>query len=369
MTLLCAPIILSTIGLWISNGINKQQRNFSVISDRLKISNDYFNEMSNLILSTDFMRMTARHREEAREAGGRSAIQSKEEIAEYCDPDRNNPLTSIGYTRTITVLRSLTELTTTEETHTPIKRGILHMLYYSGLINRKGHVISLQQAQLTEADLSNIYLGNSCFDSVDFSSSNLVKTNMENSNLVRAAFLNARLRKAKLGGSNLVATNFSNASMEESVLERSDIRDAKLDGAVLVASQLSNTDLRGASLVGTNLQRANLSRADLRGTDLSGADLRGANMKAAKIGPTTKLIGACFNTKAINNSSQIKTQHEWQKRLGLLDRLFQVDRLMGEKVEISSGTVFPDKFDPHTKRMQESNGVTCKTFQKATLTE
>jgi len=50
MTLLCAPLILSILGVSISSSINKNQADLSIISDRLAISNEYYKQTSSLTL-------------------------------------------------------------------------------------------------------------------------------------------------------------------------------------------------------------------------------------------------------------------------------------------------------------------------------
>lgn len=288
MSLLCAPLILSILGLAISTSINKGQGDIAIVSDRLNISNEYYKQISELILKNDFQDLVKTQKQNSLII----QVMTKNEIDKYksCNPLDNNPLSSIGYTRTISTLHSLSSLKTSDETYTPLKKGIIQLLYYSGLISRNAHVISLQRADLSGADLSNIDLSNSCFDSVDFHNASLFRTKLDKSNLRR--------------------TNFKKA----------DLRQAKLQGVELVGSSLSGADLRGA----------NLKMANLQDVDLSEADLRGANLQGALINQKTNLKGAIYNTQ------ELKVDKINSHLIESLQLIFKPEYIIREEVNLKA---------------------------------
>lgn len=341
MTLLCAPILLSSIGLLISTSINRQQGDVAVVKERLSITNEYYNRISELLLLPEFQRLVQQR-----------VVRPGPILAnnmENCDPDRDSSLTSLSYTRTISVLRSLSKLKTSDEEYTPLKRGIVQLLYYSGLIQRRGHVVSLQQAHLNNTDLSNIDLSGTCFDSVSFAESNLSQTKLSNSNMRRSSLAGANMESAKLvfvnlsGGSDLREVSARGAKMAYS-----DLGAGLLDRGIFQDAQFVGADLRDASLVDSDLRGALLVSADLRGADLSGADLRGAVLIRAKFDSSTKLAGAKYSTVPLDNNARVDRRKEVVRILGPLRALFQIERFIPVRTRID-----PTTFDPSFHRKSE----------------
>lgn len=320
MLLLCAPLILSILGLTISSSINNGQGDISLISDRLNISNEYYKQMSELILKQDFQNLVKSKKDKLEQDLFFATVMDKDEFYkyQYCNPIEN-PLTSIGYVRTISTLRSLSTLKTSTEPYTPLKRGIIQLLYYSKLINRGGHIISLQKAELDNTDLSNISLANSCFDSVTFEGSNLEKTDLTKSTLRRANLKKTNLKKAKLEGVILGS---------QSSLAEADARNVNL----------SNADLHETKLIKTNLQGANLRGANLLGADLSEADLSGADLRGTLIDEKTKLLNTIYNTKHIRKD---KIENPFfTKIMNFLNLILKTEYILSDSVNLG-----PTNFD------------------------
>ena len=119
-----------------------------------------------------------------------------------------------------------------------------------------------ERADLSNTDLSGVYLWNA----------NLIYANLSGANLSNAGLWNANLTSADLSNADLSGADLSNAN---------------LSGVNLSGANLSNTDLSNANLSGANLSDANLINTDLRGTNLWDADLSDANLKNIKTSIST----------------------------------------------------------------------------------
>jgi uncharacterized protein YjbI with pentapeptide repeats len=140
------------------------------------------------------------------------------------------------------------------------KRNVLQFLFESGLIfERRHNIVSLQQADLSRADL----IG------ADLSRANLIK---------------ADLSGASLGGANLIRADLGNAYLSSADLIGANLIGANLGGAYLIGANLSGASLGVADLSGARLSRANLREADLGGANLSRADLSRADLSRADLG-------------------------------------------------------------------------------------
>lgn len=107
------------------------------------------------------------------------------------------------------------------------------------------------RADLSGADLGNVYLANTCFSS-------------------------ANLRGVSFHGADLAGIDLYKANLSEA-----DLSEANLSGANLRWADLNDANLTGANLTEANLRGANLTNANLSGANLIGADLSGANLNWA----------------------------------------------------------------------------------------
>jgi uncharacterized protein YjbI with pentapeptide repeats/energy-coupling factor transporter ATP-binding protein EcfA2 len=139
-------------------------------------------------------------------------------------------------------------------------------------------LLTLAEATLNGADLSEADLTGACLD--------------------RAHSLRADFSRARLQGASLVKLNATDAEMIGADLTRVRAAEARFSRAGLKEANLAQASLRGASfvrarltgacLVGADLTRAVLSKAGIRDADFTGADLEGANLAGLR------LRRACF---------------------------------------------------------------------------
>lgn len=118
-------------------------------------------------------------------------------------------------------------------------------------------VIDLNDANLSNLDLSGADLREAWLNQVDFSGANLSGANLSN---------------ARLDGANLQKTN----------LTRADLRKAHLREAFLLQSILNKADLSEAVLTYADLRKADLSEANFNNANLADANLGAAQMNNAQ---------------------------------------------------------------------------------------
>ena len=123
--------------------------------------------------------------------------------------------------------------------------------------------ISLRGSDLNQAKLSN----------VDLSNTDLTGSDLSDANLTNASLTNAHLADADLSDANLTNASLTNAHLAEADLSRTDFSEAYLEEAVFTNADLSFADFEGADLSFSNFKRAKLFSADLPAAKLSGADL------------------------------------------------------------------------------------------------
>jgi uncharacterized protein YjbI with pentapeptide repeats len=160
---------------------------------------------------------------------------------------------SVARARTLSVLPQLNGLR---------KRNLIQFLYEADLLP----IVSLKNADLSDANLSYASLGGA----------NLYNVNLNGANLYRADLRGVNLRKSYLYNSSLC--------------------EADLSG-----SNLSEADLKGANLSGANLGGANLSGADLRRANLHIVDLRKAIVTTEQLAKAKSLKGAIMPDGSIHH--------------------------------------------------------------------
>ena len=131
-----------------------------------------------------------------------------------------------------------------------------------------------QDGSLENCDLSGANLANATFATSKFQQANFSGANLQNTYFFEVDAVGARFNAANLSGANL-----RSARMQEA-----DFQDANLSGA-----NFARADLSGASLQNANLHHANFWQTTLKGADLRGADLTGANVTDVRCNETTIL--------------------------------------------------------------------------------
>jgi hypothetical protein len=127
---------------------------------------------------------------------------------------------------------------------------------------------------LSETDLSKMYLDRADLVEADLSRTNLSWAHLTyailfRTNLAGANLVGARLAGAHLARANLVGANLSGANLFKADLSEVDLTNGNLSGAIL----------EQATLVGTILQRAELRNCRIFGLSVWGVDLKEAIQK------------------------------------------------------------------------------------------
>jgi uncharacterized protein YjbI with pentapeptide repeats len=163
-------------------------------------------------------------------------------------------------------------------------RILLQFLYQTTLISRNNVVISLQDGNLSFANLVNLNLKNIDLSGTYMYFSALSGTNLEGANLNNAVMHGAYLTESADG--ILPSANLRKASLEHVNLFDADLYGVNLSGADLHGAVLSATDLRSASFIGADLSNAYLIGAKVTNEQLSQAkSLQGATMPDGSVHP------------------------------------------------------------------------------------
>jgi uncharacterized protein YjbI with pentapeptide repeats len=142
----------------------------------------------------------------------------------------------------------------------------------------------LTDGSLQEADLS---LAN--LESVDLSSAQLQRAklslcNLKRTNLSAAVLDGANLDECVAEGANLKAASLRGASLRRARLSAAVLDDADLTGNIdCIRGQLVRTSLRGAKLSEGRFEECDLTECDLSNADLGGATLRNAIIERASL--------------------------------------------------------------------------------------
>lgn len=229
----------------------------------------------------------------------------------------------IGIGITILVIDAANELMVTQQEK---KRRILQMgspnnafaIEAARLLKAQGWGFgkdkSLQEAFLSQADLSRGDLRYANLQRADLNRAVLRETRLNKADLTQADLREANLIQAELGGATLAEADLSQARLNNADMCEADLRGARLIQANLrslqhwadsLATEFNAqnagesaappdwnqlglatdrfTNLSGVNLRGAEIAEADLYAVDLRGSVLSGADLRGTNLRAANL--------------------------------------------------------------------------------------
>jgi uncharacterized protein YjbI with pentapeptide repeats len=164
----------------------------------------------------------------------------------------------------------------------------------------------LSYANLRGADLSKAILNTTTFAHANLTHANLSEAILERAELPDAILDDTNLIKTNLAKANLTRATLIRADLTEAVLEQAKLPHSFLEGANLTKANLVGADLTGVALVGqANLTEANLTGAILVGADLTSADLTGAILSATNPDAAQSLVG----TKMLGVTGLSQTQH------------------------------------------------------------
>jgi uncharacterized protein YjbI with pentapeptide repeats len=166
--------------------------------------------------------------------------------------------------------RTLTYLGSADKQH---KRSVLQFLYEADLITEGHYVVSLENANLADADLSWLYLDNAhvtnaSLERVDLSSASLIGANLTNSSLSAGKGVEeppgARLDNAVLSGAVLRGTTLHFSSFKKADLTGADFTDSDEVSTKVAGADLENAILKDTNLQGTDLREVrNLTQGQI----------------------------------------------------------------------------------------------------------
>ncbi|BAZ50372.1 pentapeptide repeat-containing protein [Nostoc sp. NIES-4103] len=161
------------------------------------------------------------------------------------------------------------------------------------------------RANLSSTDFRDTYLGGADLSDANLSGADLNDANLRGAKLSDANLSGADLSGANLRGAKLSDANLSGADLSGANLSDANLSDANLSGAYLSGANLSDAYLSDANLSGAYLSDANLSRANLRHANLSRANLSRANLEAVVWNSDTKWLNARGLHEAVGVSPEL----------------------------------------------------------------
>lgn len=116
------------------------------------------------------------------------------------------------------------------------------------------------------------------------------------------------LSNADLSEVYLVKVNLENANLQGAYLKEVNLQDALLEKADLSKSNLIGAYLRGANFQQADLRIARLSRADFKEVTLNQANVQGTHLMSAKNLTATQIKSSCNWEEAIYDKNEAANQ-------------------------------------------------------------
>lgn len=350
LQLLFIPVVLAIAGFWF-NHRERKAAELRAENERTETELRAENKRKAAELRAEAERDIEQQRSKAeqeialdnqREAALQAYINSMSELLlheKLRESESEDEVQKIARVRTLTVLPRLDDKR---------KRNLLLFLFDAGLIDRRGKILDVKDADFSEADLSQVSLTRTKWfiDKSDYPHNRGVTS-------AKADLIGVNLQKANLNGADLSGVKLgAESELEYDVLVAdnppdstfiANLSDAKLVKANLLGADLIGVDLRGAdlseaNLAGADLQHANLSLANLCGADLSietviyavddlggdpsdinesdGTNLSGANLSGADLSGAN-LSGAILHGACLKDATGI-TSEELEKQANSL---------------------------------------------------
>ncbi|WP_297023778.1 pentapeptide repeat-containing protein [Thalassospira sp.] len=140
---------------------------------------------------------------------------------------------------------------------------------------REGTVMSIEHADLRDAELEGIDLSRCGLPFASFQRANCKDAVLRRCNLIAADFVESNLDNANLAASRLTGARFNKAMVRNTVF---------------LGSDLSNANFRGLQMINCDLSGTNLSGADFRDADLSCTrGLFAEQIQRARVNANTRL--------------------------------------------------------------------------------
>lgn len=149
-------------------------------------------------------------------------------------------------------------------------------------------------------DLAGAKLLGTNLNGLDLSEANLSRVYLRGAELCDVDFSSANLQQANFGGADLSGAYLSDANLEGANFHRASLALANLSGA----------NLTGADFTEANLRNANLSDTQLKGANFTGADLTGAGMVLSDITDVILDGVKVNNTRFKDNPGLTKALHD-----------------------------------------------------------
>lgn len=188
---------------------------------------------------------------------------------------------------------------------------------------------TLEKARCTEGNLSRAVLNGSRLSGCDFTGADLTDADLGFVEAVGTLFTKAklvgtRLDEAKLTQADLSFSNLGGASLKGAVLSHATLVEANLSFANFAGAHASEADLSRVEAVAGDFTNCDLSGVNLSFAVLAGADFRGANLTNAKLN-NANLDHADFGGADLTNAVLDQTIQEEKMRISTSMKLRWAD--------------------------------------------
>lgn len=169
----------------------------------------------------------------------------------------------------------LSEITDFEKVQVNFSNSELHKTNLSG---NKFNCANFEGANLSQAELRNAVifftdLTKANIRGINLSETQVLQTNLRDFDFTDAIFIGTRFFKVDLSRAKVINANLKDSWFSETILDYSNFKNC----------DFSYANLQHISMKGVNLQNANLSNANLSSSDISHSDLKNAKLVNAKL--------------------------------------------------------------------------------------
>lgn len=250
-------------------------------------------------------------------------------------PD-SDPRRKVAQARTMLIFLALEE---------DNKRSPLRLVYELGLIGKDAPLISLRNASLRGAELSELALPEACLRHADLRTADLSGSNLRSSDLSEADLRGGQLINANLSGTDLTDANLLPYNARTPA--RLSIHNLK-DEAIPSQDDLRFSRAKPQTTL-TNLRNTNLDGADLSGALLANTDLTQVR------GLTQPQINQAIGNEATKLPDHLEPPQNWEQSIEQQIAALLIPRLNDIKVRVNalvdSGTLTARQGDDLTTNL------------------